>query len=87
MPGVPSFPFRWELVDAYYYLPRFGNVRPPEELREAIAAAEPGDVLVFHPFLADPGERLDLIREVLIALRHGGIGPAHDSHDRSFGDF
>ena len=65
VPGIASFPFRWELVDAYYYLPRFGQLQPPEKLREAISRAPAGDLLVFHPFLADPGERLELIREVL----------------------
>lgn len=68
VPGIPSFPFRWELVDAYYYLPRFGHLRPPAKLREAIEQAHVGDLLVFHPFLADPGERLDLIRDVLERL-------------------
>jgi peptidoglycan/xylan/chitin deacetylase (PgdA/CDA1 family)/GNAT superfamily N-acetyltransferase len=65
VPGIPSFPFRWELVDAYYYLPRFGHLQPPAKLREAIEHASAGEILVFHPFLADPGERLDLIRDVL----------------------
>ena len=68
--GIASFPFRWELVDAYYYLPRFGHLRPPSALREAIERASAGDILVFHPFLADPGERLELIRDVLADLPH-----------------
>jgi peptidoglycan/xylan/chitin deacetylase (PgdA/CDA1 family) len=25
--GIPGFPFEWALVDAYYYLPRFGALR------------------------------------------------------------
>jgi len=66
--GIVSFPFRWELVDAYYYLPRFGHEGPPARLREAIEGAEAGDILVLHPFLADPGERLELIRDVLTEL-------------------
>jgi peptidoglycan/xylan/chitin deacetylase (PgdA/CDA1 family)/GNAT superfamily N-acetyltransferase len=66
--GIASFPFRWELVDAYHYLPRFGQLGPPERLREAIEAASPGDLLVFHPFLAEPGERLELIEDVLSEL-------------------
>jgi peptidoglycan/xylan/chitin deacetylase (PgdA/CDA1 family) len=66
--GIASFPFRWELVDAYYYLPRFGHEGPPAKLRDAIERAHAGDVLVFHPFLAEPGARLELIREVLRAL-------------------
>jgi RimJ/RimL family protein N-acetyltransferase len=37
-------------------------------LRDAIERAHAGDVLVFHPFLAEPGARLELIREVLRAL-------------------
>ena len=65
---IPSFPFRWQLVDAYYYLPRFGHEGPPARLREAIEGARAGDILVFHPFLADPGERLELIRDVLTEL-------------------
>jgi peptidoglycan/xylan/chitin deacetylase (PgdA/CDA1 family)/GNAT superfamily N-acetyltransferase len=63
--GIASFPFRWELVDAYHYLPRFGHLGPPERLRQAIEGARSGDVVVFHPFLADPGERLELISGVL----------------------
>jgi peptidoglycan/xylan/chitin deacetylase (PgdA/CDA1 family)/GNAT superfamily N-acetyltransferase len=68
VPGVVSFPFRWELVDAYYYLQRFGHEGPPSMLREAIERAHAGDIVVFHPFLTDPGERLELIRDVLTDL-------------------
>jgi peptidoglycan/xylan/chitin deacetylase (PgdA/CDA1 family) len=77
VPGIASFPFRWELVDAYHYLPRFGRLEPPARLREAIERAQPGEILVFHPFLADPGERLELIRDVL-----GDLPPARPLRER-----
>ena len=65
--GLAVLPFRWELVDAFYYLPHFGELRGAEEpltpsrLREAIA----GDdyvTLIFHPFLLEDEERFDVLR-------------------------
>jgi peptidoglycan/xylan/chitin deacetylase (PgdA/CDA1 family) len=81
--GLAMLPFRWELVDATYYLPRFADLRervlgvrvvqPPERLRDAVAAAlAAGDgdvVLVFHAFLAVEEERLELIRDTLARVR------------------
>ncbi|BBL80272.1 putative polysaccharide deacetylase [Rubrobacter xylanophilus] len=47
--GLAVLPFAWRLIDAYYYLPRFGNLRrsntgsdaplPPSRLQEALDAA------------------------------------------------
>ena len=77
--GMPALPFRWPLLDAYHYLPHFGGMRgtpeplPPSRLRETVLAAleEPHGhlVLLFHPFLADTGERIAVIRDVLARVR------------------
>ena len=77
--GMPALPFRWPLLDAYHYLPHFAGMRgtreplPPERLREAVLAAleEQHDhlTLLFHPFLADTGERMAVIRDVLARVR------------------
>jgi peptidoglycan/xylan/chitin deacetylase (PgdA/CDA1 family) len=71
--GLEVRPFRWPLVDALYYLPRFADLRqrylrtrdvqPPERLRSAIAAAH-DEIVVFHPFLLDDDERFAVLREV-----------------------
>ncbi len=72
--GLVVLPFRWELVDAFYYLPHFGELRgageplPPSRLREAIA----GDdyvTLIFHPFLLEDEERFDVLRWAVERLR------------------
>ena len=67
--GILLLPFRWELVDALYYLPHFASLRgtdeilPPERLREAIDAALEGfAVLIFHPFLLQDEERFEVLR-------------------------
>jgi peptidoglycan/xylan/chitin deacetylase (PgdA/CDA1 family) len=80
--GIASFPFRWPLVDAYYYLPRFaslrggGDVLPPRRLAAALEAALHGAVeegrhasFVFHPFLTGPAERFGVLRSALGAVR------------------
>jgi len=77
--GMPALPFRWELLDAYHYLPHFADMRgtpeplPPARLRAAVLAAleEPQDqlVLLFHPFLADTAERLAVLVDVLARVR------------------
>jgi hypothetical protein len=65
--GILLLPFRWELVDALYYLPHFADLRgteeilPPERLRAAIEAADDG-VLIFHPFLLEDEERFEVLR-------------------------
>jgi peptidoglycan/xylan/chitin deacetylase (PgdA/CDA1 family) len=77
--GMPALPFRWELLDAYHYLPHFAAMRgqetplPPARLRETVLAAleEPHRhlILLFHPFLADTGERLAVLGDVLGRVR------------------
>jgi peptidoglycan/xylan/chitin deacetylase (PgdA/CDA1 family) len=65
--GLVVLPFRWEHVDAFYYLPSFAGLRggdeplPPARLRDAIA----GDdyvTLIFHPFLLEDAERFEVLR-------------------------
>jgi len=73
--GVVLLPFRWELIDAFHYLPHFASLRrriagspaplPPARLREALGEALDGDgfvALLFHPFLLDDDERFDVLR-------------------------
>ena len=78
--GIVALPFRWEHVDALYYLPHFANLRgahdvlPPARLAAAIARAleeaQRGFVaLVFHPFLAEPEERFTVLRDALLRIR------------------
>jgi peptidoglycan/xylan/chitin deacetylase (PgdA/CDA1 family) len=76
--GIAVRPFRWQLVDALYYLPHFralreellgtGDVQPPQRLRDAVdgalSATEPV-VLVFHPFLTEGEERFAVLRDAL----------------------
>jgi peptidoglycan/xylan/chitin deacetylase (PgdA/CDA1 family) len=65
--GIAVLPFRWELVDAWYYLPSFDGPDSPAALREAVMRAldAGGHVtLVFHPFLTEPETRLDVLRAV-----------------------
>ena len=76
---VPVLPFRWELLDAYHYLPHFAARRgqeaplPPSALRETVfRALDEADgflALLFHPFLADTEERLAVIRDALVRVR------------------
>ena len=72
--GLVVLPFRWELVDATYYLPHFASVRgseeplPPPRLRAAIDAALGGEAfvaLIFHPFLLEDEERFAVLRDVV----------------------
>jgi peptidoglycan/xylan/chitin deacetylase (PgdA/CDA1 family) len=84
--GVVVLPFRWPLVDAFYYLPHFGDLRkrvvgssdvlPPSRLREAVTAALEDTVrhtayvaLLFHPFLAEPEDRFEVVRGLLGSVR------------------
>jgi len=77
--GFPALPFRWELLDAYHYLPHFAGRRgteeplPPAHLRETLLGAlDRGEgflALLFHPFLADTEERVAVIGEVLGRVR------------------
>jgi peptidoglycan/xylan/chitin deacetylase (PgdA/CDA1 family) len=66
--GITIRPFRWELVDAWYYLPKFGGPDDPGAVRAAMSEAldAGGDVtLVFHPFLLDTRERFAVLLETL----------------------
>ena len=79
--GVAVLPFRWELIDAYYYVPHFGTLRErngdPEEPMEpaavrdrmlaALDAHTDGHlVLLFHPFLLTIGpDALSVVADVL----------------------
>ena len=87
--GLAVLPFRWELVDALYYLPHFSAVReellgvdavqPPRRLRDAVLGALEGNepvVLVFHPFLTDGEERVGVLRDAL--GRAGGSVPLRE---------
>jgi len=84
--GLVVLPFRWPLLDAFHFLPHFGDMRAdvlgsaeelsPARLREAVAGAladlarDGGHLtLLFHPFLVQPGERLDAIRAALAGVR------------------
>jgi peptidoglycan/xylan/chitin deacetylase (PgdA/CDA1 family) len=80
--GVAVLPFAWPLVDAWHYLPRFAALRgtdapsTPAELARTLAGALRSAVaedrhssVVFHPFLAEPEDRLAVIRGHLQAVR------------------
>jgi peptidoglycan/xylan/chitin deacetylase (PgdA/CDA1 family) len=69
--GLVVLPFRWELIDAFHYLPHFAALRgtdetlPPSRLRAALddALGEEGFVaLLFHPFLLEDEERFEVLR-------------------------
>jgi peptidoglycan/xylan/chitin deacetylase (PgdA/CDA1 family) len=64
-------PFRWELVDAWYYLPSFAGPDDPSALRAAVMdelSRGTDTTLVFHPFLTDTEERFAVLRETLERL-------------------
>ena len=80
--GIAILPFEWRVLDAYHYLPRFGPLRerdhgspdplPPIRFAETLEGALKTDghvSLVFHPFLTEPEERFEVIREALAAVR------------------
>ena len=78
--GLAVLPFRWELVDATYYLPHFAALRgseeslPPERLRATIDTELGGEgfvALIFHPFLLEDDERFAVLRDVV-----GRVGSA-----------
>jgi peptidoglycan/xylan/chitin deacetylase (PgdA/CDA1 family) len=69
--GLAALPFRWELIDAYFYVPHFASLRErngdpgdpiePARLRERVLAAlddhrEGHLALIFHPFLLTVGD-------------------------------
>ena len=79
--GLAVLPFRWELIDAYFYLPHFASRRvergdpeapmEPATLRErvlaALAAHDEGHLsLIFHPYLlAAAPDALSVVADVL----------------------
>jgi peptidoglycan/xylan/chitin deacetylase (PgdA/CDA1 family) len=67
--GITVIPFRWELVDAWYYLPTFDGPPEPSALRAAVIDALDGDAgpvtLIFHPFLLDTDERFEVLLEAI----------------------
>jgi peptidoglycan/xylan/chitin deacetylase (PgdA/CDA1 family) len=75
--GMTIRPFAWPLVDAYHYLPRFAELRGSETpntpahfagvLQDALRSRY--STVVFHPFLAEPEGRFDVMREHLHAVR------------------
>jgi peptidoglycan/xylan/chitin deacetylase (PgdA/CDA1 family) len=70
--GIAVLPFRWQLVDAWYYLPTFDGPPSPAALRKAVMSAlDAGGyvTLLFHPFLTEPEERFDVLRDVLERAR------------------
>lgn len=80
--GLAVLPFRWELVDAFYYLPHFGGLRglaeplPPSRLRAAIGGDDYA-TLIFHPFLLEDEERFDVLRWTVERVR-GRSAPCRD---------
>ena len=69
--GLTVVPFRWQLVDAWYYLPSFGGPDDPSALRAAVTEALDGGgdaTLIFHPFLTGSDERFSVLRETLERL-------------------
>jgi peptidoglycan/xylan/chitin deacetylase (PgdA/CDA1 family) len=82
--GLPALPFRWELIDAYYYVPHFGTLRQrngdpeapmePAALRERVLAALDAHAdghltLIFHPFLMTVSDdAIRVLEDVLARL-------------------
>jgi peptidoglycan/xylan/chitin deacetylase (PgdA/CDA1 family) len=69
--GITVMPFRWDLVDAWYYLPAFAGPDEPAALRAAVSAALASrghTTLIFHPFLTGSDERFAVLRETLEAI-------------------
>jgi peptidoglycan/xylan/chitin deacetylase (PgdA/CDA1 family) len=69
--GVAIVPFRWEHVDAWYYLDGFDGPPSVAAVRAAMLEALDAEyaTLIFHPFLTDTDERLGVLREVLERAR------------------
>jgi peptidoglycan/xylan/chitin deacetylase (PgdA/CDA1 family) len=63
--GLTVRPFRWEHVDAWYYLPKFAGPPSVSAFRAAVVAANPQATLIFHPFLLDSDERFAVLLEAL----------------------
>ena len=80
--GLAALPFRWELIDAYHYLPHFAPLRErngdgaeplePAVLRERVLAAldahaEGHLALIFHPYLLS-GDTVGVLGDVLARM-------------------
>ncbi len=65
--GIAVLPFRWEHVDAWYYLDGFEGPPSAAALRDAMLAGLDAEyaTLIFHPFLTGTDERFAVLREVL----------------------
>jgi peptidoglycan/xylan/chitin deacetylase (PgdA/CDA1 family) len=64
--GLEVRPFRWEHVDAWYYLPKFDGPDDPAAWGAAVTEGlRDGATLVFHPFLLDTEERFSVLLEAL----------------------
>ena len=76
--GIAVLPFRWEHVDAWYYLDGFDGPPSAAALRDAMLAALDAEyaTLIFHPFLTGTDERFAVLREVL--GRAGDARPLRD---------
>jgi peptidoglycan/xylan/chitin deacetylase (PgdA/CDA1 family) len=62
--GLIVRPFRWEHVDAWYFMPKFAGPDDVSAWRAAVAQARDA-TLVFHPFLLDTDERFAVLLEAL----------------------
>ena len=69
--GITILPFRWEHVDAWYYLDGFDGPPSAAAVRDAMLGAVESEyaTLIFHPFLTDTDERFGVLREVLERAR------------------
>ena len=76
--GIVVLPFRWEHVDAWYYLDGFDGPPSAAALRSAMFDALGAEyaTLIFHPFLTGTDERFAVLREVLEAA--GDARPLRD---------
>jgi peptidoglycan/xylan/chitin deacetylase (PgdA/CDA1 family) len=65
--GIAVLPFRWEHVDAWYYLDGFDGPPSAAAVRKAMLAALDAEyaTLIFHPFLTGTDEHVAVLREVL----------------------
>jgi peptidoglycan/xylan/chitin deacetylase (PgdA/CDA1 family) len=62
--GLEVRPFRWEHVDAWYFMPKFDGPDDTAAWRAAVTEARDA-TLVFHPFLLDTEERFSVLLEAL----------------------
>jgi len=69
--GIAVLPFRWEHVDAWYYLDGFEGPPSAAALQSAMLDALEAEyaTLIFHPFLTGTDERFAVLREVLERAR------------------